>query len=132
MSSIWVVLSLQARHIMTFTGSLGLPKSTGSLRTASESEGTIIINLQLNNVYDPADTGSGAYNGGFYGAQFSTAGTTIILSDTEAKVPTTPENPTPDVPDESNPKSGDTISVFVALMAVSAMGIAVVAGKKKN
>ena len=94
---------------------------------ASESEGTIIINLQLNNVYDPADTGSGAYNGGFYGAQFSTAGTTIVLSETAATAPSVPTAP---ATEPENPKTGDAFSMIIAMMAVSAMGIAVVVGKK--
>ena len=88
----------------------------------SESEGTIGINVQLNNVYDPADTGSGAYNGGFYGAQYNNP-VVIVLSETEAVAPVDP--------DPSNPKDGDSISVFVALMAVSAIGAAVIIKKKE-
>ena len=105
---------------------------------ASESEGTIAINLQLNNIYTyTAENGNGSATPndgqfGFYGAQFATAPTTIVLSDTAATEPD-PEQPpvvTPD-PDPENPKDGDSISVFVALMAVSAICAAVIIKKKE-
>jgi hypothetical protein len=83
----------------------------------SESEGTIGINIQLNNVYDPADTGSGAYNGGFYGAQYNNP-VVIALSDTAAKAPS------------GSDKTGDMIGVVIALLAVSGTAITVL--KKKE
>lgn len=94
---------------------------------ASESEGTIVINVQLNNAYSNGNYGS-------YGEQYgvNTDYTTIILSDTEAKVETPDPEPTTPNPDDSNAETGDTISVFVAMMAVSAVGMAVVIGKKKE
>jgi len=96
---------------------------------ASESEGTIAINIQLNNVYDPADTGSGAYNGGFYGAQFATAPTTLALSDVAAVAPVEPTEPI-NPPSEPTPPTGDAIGLVVALMAVSGMALVVL--KKKE
>ncbi len=89
----------------------------------SESEGTIGINIQLNNVYDPADTGSGAYNGGFYGAQYNNP-VIVELIDTEAVAPVIPD------PVDPTPPTGDAISLVVALLAVS--GTALVVLKKKE
>jgi len=89
---------------------------------ASESEGTIVINVQLNNAYS-----NGSY--GSYGEQWAGDRTTIVLSETAATVPSVPTAP---ATKPENPKTGDAIAMVVALMAVSAMGIAVVAGKKKN
>ena len=83
----------------------------------SESEGTIGINIQLNNVYDPTDTGDGSKNGGFYGAQYNNP-VVIALSNTAAKAPS------------SSDDTGDAISLVVAMLAVSALGIAVM--KKKE
>ena len=82
----------------------------------SESEGTIGINVQLNNVYDPTDTGDGSKNGGFYGAQFNNPHV-IALSDTAAKAPAADD-------------TGDMIGVVVALLAVSGTAITVL--KKKE
>ena len=82
----------------------------------SESAGTIGINIQLNNVYDPADTGSGAYNGGFYGAQYTNP-QVMALVDTAAKAPAADD-------------TGDMIGVVVALLAVSGTAITVL--KKKE
>lgn len=102
---------------------------------ASESEGTIAINLQLNNIYTydaAAGNGSatsGDANFGFYGAQFAVAPSIIVLSNTAATEPA-PEQP-PVTPDPENPKSGDAIAAVIALLAVSACGVAVVSGKKK-
>lgn len=58
---------------------------------------------------------------------------TTAPSEEETTAPaegTTEGTTTPVTPDDSNPKDGDTISVFVALLAISAVGIAVI-GKKK-
>lgn len=64
---------------------------------ASESEGTVAINLQLNNIYayDAASGNGSATPGdgkfGFYGAQFQTAPTTVLLSETKAVAPIVPD-----------------------------------------
>lgn len=96
---------------------------------ASESEGTIAINLQLNNIYayDAASgNGSATPNDGkfgFYGSQFQTAPTTIVLSDTAVTTPD-PEGPS---------KTGNVVlSVLAGLLTVSAIGGAVLIGKKKE
>jgi len=106
---------------------------------ASESEGTIAINLQLNNIYaydaaagnGSATPGDGKF--GFYGSQFQTAPTTIALSDTVAELPQPPatEPPATEPPVDEPPKTGDIFSVIIAVLAVTACGITVVAGKKK-
>lgn len=87
---------------------------------ASESEGTIVINVQLNNAYS-----NGSY--GSYGEQWAGDRTTIVLSNTAATAPTPPVVN----PDPSTPPTGDAISVIVALMAISAIGAAVVLKKKE-
>ena len=77
---------------------------------ASESEGTIVINVQLNNAYSNGSFGS-------YGEQFGGSPDTIVLSDTAAKAPAADD-------------TGDMIGVVVALLAVSGTAITVL--KKKE
>ncbi len=88
----------------------------------SESEGVLAINVQLNNVYD-AEVNSKVdnYNGGFYGKQYKEAeidATIAALSDKEASV-------------GGSDSTGDPIALVAALLAVSALGITVVAKKKE-
>ena len=84
----------------------------------SESEGTIGINIQLNNVYDAdANTDTGNKKGGFYGAQYNNP-VVIALSNTAAKAPA------------GSDETGDAISLVIAMLAVSALGITVM--KKKE
>ena len=88
----------------------------------SKSEGTIGINIQLNNVYDAdANTDTGNKQGGFYGAQYNNP-VIIALSDTAAVAPAEPIEPPVD--------TGDSIGVVLALLAVS--GTALVVLKKKE
>ncbi len=95
----------------------------------SESEGTLAINVQLNNVYDAGvNANVGESNCGFYGKQFSAEvldATVVSLSDTAAEGPKDP------VQDPDNAGTGDMISVIVALAAVSAAGAAIVLKKKE-
>ena len=84
---------------------------------ASESEGTVVINVQLNNAYSSGDFGS-------YGEQFGGNPDTLLLSATAAEAPKT-EGDQP-----ANPKTGDALAMVIAMMAVATLGIVVI-GKKK-
>lgn len=84
---------------------------------ASESEGTVVINVQLNNAYSSGDFGS-------YGEQFGGNPDTLLLSATAAEAPKT-EGDQPD-----NPNTGDALAMVIAMMAVATLGIVVI-GKKK-
>ncbi len=105
-----------------------------------ESEGSLAINVQLNNVYDAnVNENVAGSNCGFYGKQFTNPGNELdaimaVLSDTAATVPQPPvTDPQPPVTDPEPPitNTGDVIAVIVAMLAISGLGIAVVAGKKK-
>ncbi len=91
-----------------------------------ESEQSLAINVQLNNVYDEnVNTNVGNFNCGFYGKQYSNAGQPLdanmaVLSDDSAMPPVGDSDPT-----------GDAISLVFAMLAVSGLGIAVISGKKK-
>ena len=55
-----------------------------------------------------------------------------VVDSVEEEIPETTETPAPTVqPDATNPKDGDAISAVVALLAVSACGIAVLSKKKE-
>lgn len=96
---------------------------------ASVSEGTIVINVQLNNSHDAAAPSA---KGSSYGEQYGGNPTTIVLSDTAAVAPQPPVGgDTPPVGGDT-PPTGDIFSVVIGVMAVSALGIAVVNGKKKE
>ncbi len=90
----------------------------------SESEGVLAINVQLNNVYDAnVNANVAGSNCGFYGKQYTNIGneldaTIAALSDKEASV-------------GGSDSTGDPIALVAALLAVSALGITVVAKKKE-
>ncbi len=94
----------------------------------SESEGTIGFNIQLNNCYDAdANTDTGNKKGGYYGAQFQNGPEHIVaLSDT----PAVSEPPVTEPSDPGISETGDVISLIVAMLAVSGLGITVVSKKK--
>lgn len=99
---------------------------------------SIAVNLQLNNIASADENGGNTTAGfGFFGEQWNKktgdTGLKLTLSSETVTVPETPtEAPTETgKPDTSNPKDGDTVSVFVALMAVSAIGAAVILKKKE-
>ena len=94
---------------------------------ASESEGTIVINVQLNNSHDAADPDA---KGSSYGEQFGGDRTTILLSDTAA---TNPQPPVGGDTGDNNPPTGNIFfSVAIGVIAVSTIGCAVLIGKKKE
>ncbi len=93
-----------------------------------ESENTVAINVQLNNVYDAGVNANVAgSNCGFYGKQYTNIGNELdahvcVLSNTSADAPASGND---------NPGTGDAIAVIAALAAVSAVGAAIVLKKKE-
>ena len=104
--------------------------------TAKIDGSNAIVTYDANGIYTtitlPVDTSKPIYLS-LTGEQAKMTNIKVVTPDPEpAPDPEPTPDPEPDVtPDPENPKDGDSISVFVALMAVSVVGAAVVLKKKE-
>lgn len=99
--------------------------TTGSITAKLvDSNAVIVYKIAgvVNEVTIPVDTTKPVY--------LALTGESVALTNIKVVTPDAVVEPTT-TPDTTNPKDGDSISVIVALMAVSACGIAVVAKKKE-